>query len=72
MVHSTMMDHPLTVRPLRARRRVQAASEVVTWRGDHARRFPFADTDERARRLTAGLRSPGIERGDVVGESGAP
>lgn len=68
MVQSTMQNHPLTVTQLLEHgRRVNADREVVTWRGDHARTVSFADTYDRIRRLAAGLRSLGVEHGDVVG-----
>ncbi|MEX1162918.1 MAG: long-chain fatty acid--CoA ligase [Nitriliruptor sp.] len=68
MVDSTMQDHPLTVTQLFEHgRRVNGHREVVTWRGDHARRVTFAETYDRAGRLAAGLASLGIGEGDVVG-----
>ncbi|WP_368069940.1 long-chain fatty acid--CoA ligase [Nitriliruptor sp.] len=63
-----MQDHPLTVTQLFEHgRRVNGHREVVTWRGDHARRVTFAETYDRAGRLAAGLASLGIGEGDVVG-----
>jgi fatty-acyl-CoA synthase len=68
VVQSTMMDHPLTVSQLLEHgRRVHAGREVVTWRGDHARRVTFADTYTRIQRLASGLSSLGVQPGTVVG-----
>ncbi len=68
MVHSTMMDHPLTVTQLlRHGARVHGEREVVTWLGDSARRVTFADTYERVERLAKALETLGIGHGDVVG-----
>jgi fatty-acyl-CoA synthase len=68
VVQSTMMDHPLTVwQLLEHGRRVHPTREVVTWRGDHARKVTFADTYDRIQRLAAGLNSLGVEPGAVVG-----
>jgi fatty-acyl-CoA synthase len=68
VVQSTMMDHPLTVSQLLEHgRRVHGSREVVTWRGDHARRVTFAETYTRIQRLAAGLRSLGVGPGAVVG-----
>jgi fatty-acyl-CoA synthase len=68
VVQSTMMDHPLTVTQLLEHgRRVHPHREVVTWRGDHARRTSFADTYARIERLASGLRSLGVVPGSVVG-----
>jgi fatty-acyl-CoA synthase len=68
VVESTMMDRPLTVTQLLEHgRRVHPDREVVTWRGDHARRVSFADTYGRIQQLAAGLTSLGIGPGSVVG-----
>jgi fatty-acyl-CoA synthase len=68
VVQSTMQRYPLTVTQLFEHgRRVNGHRDVVTWRGDHARRVSFADTYDRATRLAAGLASLGIAPGDVVG-----
>jgi acyl-CoA synthetase (AMP-forming)/AMP-acid ligase II len=63
-----MMDRPLTVTQLLEHgRRVHPDREVVTWRGDHARRVSFADTYDRIQQLAAGLSSLGVGPGSVVG-----
>jgi fatty-acyl-CoA synthase len=68
VVTSTMMDHPLTVTQLLEHgRRVHPSREVVTWRGDHARRVSFADTYVRMQRLASGLTALGVTPGAVVG-----
>jgi fatty-acyl-CoA synthase len=68
MVQSTMMDYPLTLTQLMQHgRKVHGDSRVVTWQGDHARELSFAETYERMERLADGLRSLGVEEGDVVG-----
>jgi fatty-acyl-CoA synthase len=68
VVTSTMMDHPLTVSQLLEHgRRVHAEREVVTWRGEHARKVTFADTYTRIQRLASGLTSLGVQPGTVVG-----
>ncbi|MTV26229.1 long-chain fatty acid--CoA ligase [Nitriliruptoraceae bacterium ZYF776] len=63
-----MQVHPLTVTQLLEHgRRVHRDRQVVTWRGDHARRVSFGDTYERIRRLAGGLAELGVAEGDVVG-----
>ncbi len=67
-VTSTMMDDfPLTVQSMFWHgAKVHAAREVVTWHGDSATRRSFAETAERAVRLTNALADLGVEPGDVV------
>jgi hypothetical protein len=67
VVDSTMQVHPLTVRQLFEHgRRVNGHREVVTWRGDHARRVSVAETAARTRRRAAGLAPGGVELAEVL------
>ncbi|MBY5162774.1 long-chain fatty acid--CoA ligase [Salsipaludibacter albus] len=67
-VTSTMMDDfQLTVQNMFWHgARVHAEHEVVTWHGESATRRTFAETAERAIRLTNALADLGVEQGDVV------
>ncbi len=67
-VTSTMMDdHQLTVQQMFWHgAKVHADHQVVTWQGDHATRHTFAETAERAIRLTNALQDLGVGPGDVV------
>jgi fatty-acyl-CoA synthase len=69
MIASTMQDDfQLTITAiLEHGTRVFGGSEVVTWRGDGARRATFADVGANAQRLAAALARLGVARGDRVG-----
>ncbi len=67
-VKSTMMDYPLTLQQLMHHGgKVHGSSKVVTWQGDHSREVTFAETYGRMAQLAGGLKSLGVEQGDVVG-----
>src|SRR5215469_9773305 len=71
MMHSTMMDFPLTVGHIFEHgRTLYADSVVVTSEADGVRRIEFGALADRADQLAAGLRRLGVQRGDRVATFG--
>lgn len=67
-MQSTMQDQPLIINAIFEHgRKVYAASEVVTFTGDGARRASFREVAARAKRLAAALARLGISGSDRVG-----